>query len=198
MRHSCPAKTALWVFILLLPSLVFAAVKSGSTKQVKTVDSGYWPGQYDTFFKKYSKRYFGPSFNWRWFKSQGIAESALNPKARSHVGAQGVMQIMPATFAEIKKSNPYFSSVYEPRWNIAAAIYYNRQNYRKWIKRVKATDDRMAFTFASYNAGLGNALKAWKRGGKDAPDGKQWQKAKKHAPSETRGYVARINRLMGK
>ncbi len=187
--------TALWVLVLLLPSLVFAAVKT-SGKKVTNVHSSYWTTEYDHYFRKYTKRYFGPSFNWRWFKAQGIAESGLKPNAESHVGAQGIMQIMPPTFKDIQKRNPVFVSVHEPRWNIAAGIYYDRQLYKNWLKRVESTNDRMAFTFASYNSGLGNALKAWKRGGKVAPPGKQWKKAAPHAPAETRGYVARIKSLM--
>lgn len=38
---------------------------------------------------------------------------------------------MPKTFDEIKKKNPSFVDVNEPRWNIAAGIYYDRQLYQK-------------------------------------------------------------------
>ena len=38
------------------------------------------------------------------------------------------MQIMPATFEEIASENPGIGGgIYEPRWNIAAGIYYNRR-----------------------------------------------------------------------
>ena len=55
------------------------------------VHSGKWTDQYDRHFKKYSKRYFGPLFDWHWFKAQAIAESALSHDAESHVGARGLM-----------------------------------------------------------------------------------------------------------
>src|SRR6185369_9269115 len=48
--------------------------------------------RYDPYFKKYSKRFFGVGFDWRLFKAQGMAESELNPNARSFVGARGIMQ----------------------------------------------------------------------------------------------------------
>jgi soluble lytic murein transglycosylase-like protein len=49
--------------------------------------------RYDPTFRKYTKRYFGPAFDWRLFKAQAIAESNLNVGARSPVGARGIMQL---------------------------------------------------------------------------------------------------------
>ena len=86
------------------------------------VHSGKWTDKYDRHFKKYSKRYFGPLFNWHWFKAQAIAESALNKDAKSHVGALGIMQIMPGTFKDITKKNPHVTRIESPKWNIAAGI----------------------------------------------------------------------------
>ena len=60
----------------------------------------FWgPDDYDRLFRKYTKHYFGPHFDWRWFKAQGIAESGLRPNAHSSAGAKGIMQILPATAA---------------------------------------------------------------------------------------------------
>ena len=85
---------------------------------------------YDSHFKKYSKRFFGVGFDWRYFKAQAVAESNLREDVRSPVGAIGVMQIMPRTFAEIQRKNPTIAgSVEQPRWNIAAGIQYDRQHF---------------------------------------------------------------------
>ena len=65
------------------------------------VHSDKWTDKYDRHFKKYSKRYFGPLFDWHWFKAQAIAESALSHDAESHVGARGLMQIMPFWLDEL-------------------------------------------------------------------------------------------------
>ena len=155
------------------------------------VHSAHWTDKYDRHFKKYSKRYFGPLFDWHWFKAQAIAESGLNDDAKSHVGAQGLMQIMPATFEEITKKNPHFTNV-EPHWNIAAGIYYDRTLYRKFKKT--AAQDKLYMTFASYNAGYGRILNASKRTGNKEKD---WDEIKHYLPKETRGYVRRIRKLMG-
>jgi membrane-bound lytic murein transglycosylase F len=149
-----------------------------------------WPSKYDDYFRKYAKRYFGPNVDWHWFKAQGIAESGLKDKARSVVGAKGVMQIMPATFAEIRKDNPHFVNIDEPRWNIAAGIYYDRYLYRK-ITDIDSFQNRLYLTFAGYNAGYGGVLRAIKRA-KQPRQEAEWRQLKNHLPKETRGYVTRI------
>lgn len=127
------------------------------------VDSRRYTSSYDVYFNKYSKRYFGPGFNWKWFKAQALAESALNEDAVSYVGARGIMQVMPATFSEIKmKNNLIIGHIDDPRWNIEAGIYYDSQLFKTW-KAERPFDDRLCFMFASYNAGLGNVLKGQKQ-----------------------------------
>lgn len=171
-----------------------ASFAGGSQKNAsadRSVYSDKWSSEYDHLFRKYSKRYFGPYFDWRWFKAQAVAESGLKPEAKSHVGAKGLMQIMPATYSEIKSRNPYFEKLEDPRWNIAAGIYYNRHLYRYWPEAVG--NDRVFFTFGSYNAGLGNIIKAVNRAGREQP--RAWDIVAPYAPSETRAYVERIIEL---
>ena len=124
------ALTAAALMLLALPSIT-AALRD------EPVDSDIWDDRYDHYFRKYAKRYFGPNFDWHWFKAQGIAESNLRPDAESQVGALGIMQIMPRTYEEIRSKNPHFRGIQEPRWNIAAAIYYDRILYQKWRKPVR-------------------------------------------------------------
>lgn len=155
------------------------------------VHSSKWTNKYDRHFKKYSKRYFGPLFDWKWFKSQAIAESGLDPNAKSHVGARGLMQIMPATFGDISDKIPHYMELDEPRWNIAAGIYYNRTLYRKFAKATE--QERMYLALASYNAGYGRILKARKK----VKNKYSWDEVKEHLPGQTRAYVYRIRKLMG-
>lgn len=118
--------------------------------------------KYDKYFSKYSKRYFGANFDWHYFKAQAVAESNLIAKAKSRVGALGVMQIMPRTFDEITRKQPGIKgNRKQPRWNIAAGIYYDRMIWKAW-KAERPFQDRINFMFGSYNAGKGNILKAQK------------------------------------
>jgi membrane-bound lytic murein transglycosylase F len=148
-----------------------------------------WSRKYDHHFAKYSKRYFGPRFDWTWFKAQAIAESRLIPSARSASGARGLMQIMPATFGEIRRANPEMASVNEAHWNIAAGIWYDRYLYERWERFV--ADERLYFTFASYNAGLGGIRNVLRKTGRV----RSWDAAAPHAPEQTRHYVRRIQHL---
>jgi len=177
---------------LLLISLVWSSPLLAAGVLDRNVEDQVWTDEYDGLFRKHSKRYFGPYFDWRWFKAQGIAESNLNPEAESHVGAKGIMQILPSTFEEIRDNNPHLLSIEDPRWNIAAGIWYDRQLYRKWRKPLPS-EERLYLAFSSYNAGYGGVLKAIKRSRKKPYN---WQQVQPHLPRETRGYVARISALM--
>jgi len=116
--------------------------------------------KFDYYFQQYTKKYFGPDFDWRYFKAQAIAESKLCPEARSDDGAIGLMQILPSTFDELKRKNSYIQgSITQSRWNIAAGIYYNSILWAEWAKE-RSFNDRINFMFASYNAGKHTILKA--------------------------------------
>lgn len=154
---------------------------------------------FDPYFKKYSKRFFGPGFNWHYFKSQAIAESGLRPGARSRVGAVGLMQIMPATYKEITRKYPYIKGSREhPRWNVAAGIYYDRQLWKTW-KAKRPFEDRLAFMFGSFNAGKGNILKAQRVAAQKGLNPNLWQSMASTLPNvtgkrsrETIAYVEKI------
>ena len=181
--------TLRWFLLLILvPILALAGV-------VKHVKHEYWTAEYDAHFRKYTKHYFGPHIDWHWFKAQGIAESGLNPKANSSVGAVGIMQILPATYAEIKQKNPYFTHIEVPRWNIAAGIFYDSMLYRKWKKGLP-TEQRLTFALASYNAGYGTINRAFHKAQKRYKDIKDRLQVVPYAPGQTGHYIQRINDLM--
>ncbi len=84
-------------------------------------------------------------------------ESCFNEKAKSSVGAQGLMQLMPVNARQIarrlrlewdqKKLN-------EPEYNLALG-----QNYLLWLLKDKQIQNNLIFTAVAYNSGPGNLYK---------------------------------------
>jgi membrane-bound lytic murein transglycosylase F len=183
-------KTRFW--LLLLAALLLARPAAAQ----RVIDN---QDRYDDVFRKYSKRFFGVGFDWHYFKAQGLAESGLDPAARSPVGARGVMQLMPGTYAVIKKArSEQFGSIEDPEWNIAAGILYNRDLWHIWGDNPDQTE-RLRFMFGSYNAGPGTIKRATRMAKTRQLDDRTWKSVETVAPSvqrwrykETLPYVRRI------
>ena len=178
-----------WLLLCMLPAVALAAAFKG-------VEHKHWTDRYDRHFRKNAKHYFGPTFDWRWFKAQGIAESGLNPKARSKSGAVGIMQIMPSTFKYIRKKNPAIPGIQDPRWNIAAGIFYDRHLFDKWEDEKLPPRERLFFAFGAYNAGHLRVRKAYNRVKKKLGRVASWDQVDDALPGQTRHYVRRIRKLM--
>ena len=155
--------------------------------------------RYDPVFRKYTKRYFGPAFDWKYFKAQGLAESGLDSTATSWVGARGTMQLMPSTYRDIATHRPDFGTIDQPEWNIAAGIMHDRYLWTLYQKDI-SDDERHRFMFASYNAGEGTIKRAITVATKEQPGPPVWSSVEQVAPTvgrwryvETLGYVRRID-----
>ena len=99
-------------------------------------------------FRKYSEKY---SVDWLLMAAQGYQESRLDQNVKSHVGAVGVMQVMPPTGKELNVGD---ISQLEP--NIHAGVKYMRFVRDEFFEDQPMDDlNKSLFTFASYNAGPG-------------------------------------------
>ncbi len=118
-------------------------------------------------FRKYGEKY---NFDPLMLAAQGYQESQLNQKAKSHVGAIGVMQVMPATGKELKVGD---IRIIEP--NIHAGAKYMDQLMTNYFPDANFTEqDRTLFAFASYNCGPGNVSRMRREAEKQGLDPDKW------------------------
>lgn len=115
---------------------------------------------------------FGIPETWIWAVMR--AESAGDPRAVSRVGAMGLMQIMPATWAELRDRYGLGRDPFDQRDNIMAGAAYLREMFDAY--------GSPGF-LAAYNAGPDRYEQYLNRG--------------RALPGETRDYVARIAPQLG-
>jgi membrane-bound lytic murein transglycosylase F len=120
---------------------------------------------YDKLVRKYADRY---GFDWRLVTAQMYQESKFNPEAKSHVGAKGLMQLMPRTARAMGVKNAS-----DPANSIRGGI-----KYLDWLRdRFNSNlpiSDRLWFTLAAYNAGSGHVQDARRLAGQLGHDPDRW------------------------
>lgn len=126
--------------------------------------STLFPVKYDEQIQASTRKFWPDYPDWKLWKSQLWQESRLDPDARSPVGAQGLAQMMPATWDDISRALGYgmvSRTLAGPA--IEGGAYYMAQLRRTWAGRGREVDARNALAEASYNAGTGSVLKAQRK-----------------------------------
>jgi peptidoglycan lytic transglycosylase F len=120
---------------------------------------------YDEVTQHYADKY---GFDWRLITALMFQESQFNPKASSYAGAEGLMQLIPATakLMGVSDSNNAESNIY-------AGVRY-LDYLRNKFEDTLLLQDRMWFTLASYNAGYGRVKRARALAEKMGLDKNQW------------------------
>ena len=99
-------------------------------------------------FRKYGDQY---KFDYLMMAAQGYQESRLEQDAKSHVGAVGVMQLMPETGREQKVGD-----IHQLEPNVHAGVKYMRFIRNSFFENEPMDElNKGLFTFAAYNAGPG-------------------------------------------
>lgn len=110
----------------------------------------------------------------QWIQAVMKQESGFNPRATSHAGAMGLMQVMPATYADLRRRYGLGPDPYDPRDNVMAGAAYLRELHDRFGPEGM---------LPAYNAGPKRYLQHRDEG--------------RPLPLETRDYVARIGLLDG-
>lgn len=115
-------------------------------------DRGGRLSPYDELVKKHAR---AEELDWRLITAQMYQESRFDPKAKSWVGAKGLMQVMPRTGQELKiydLENPDQGIMAGTRIMARYSNYFNSPEI--------ASKDRIRFALASYNCGPGHVADA--------------------------------------
>ena len=137
----------------------------------RRLDSEYYTGEtgkfskYDEMVKKYSKE-----LGWDWIlvKSLIYQESMFRNNRKSWSGAQGLMQLMPATAKELGVSD-----MNDPEQNIKAGSTYLKRMHSYW-EQIPDSIQRIKFAMASYNCGYGHIKDAQRLAEKYGKDSLRW------------------------
>jgi membrane-bound lytic murein transglycosylase MltF len=141
-------------------------------------------------FRKYSDQY---ELDFLLMAAQGYQESRLDQSVKSPVGAIGVMQVMPATGAELKVGD---ITQLEP--NIHAGVKYVRTLMNQQFNDPSIDPlNKGLFAFAAYNAGPGRVRQLRREAEKRGLDPNVWfgsveRIASERVGRETVQYVSNI------
>jgi membrane-bound lytic murein transglycosylase MltF len=147
---------------------------------------------YVVYFKKYADEY---NFDYLMLAAQGYQESLLDQDKKSHVGAVGVMQVIPK-FAAANPIN--VPNVGNADGNIHAGVKMMRNIADTYFNDPGIDPlNKTLFTFASYNAGPNRIARLRKKAQDDGLDPNKWfgnveLEVAKEVGQETVNYVSNI------
>jgi membrane-bound lytic murein transglycosylase F len=107
---------------------------------------------YDKAIKKASKII---GWDWRLLASMIYQESEFKPNVKSWVGAYGLMQMMPKTFEKYG-----IDTTASPALQVKTGAKYLKHLDSQLPEEIQDSLERVKFTLASYNCGLGHVLDA--------------------------------------
>ena len=153
----------------LLSGVVVSHAVSAETASSRTEQGG---NSYAAYIAEAAQRFGIPE---HWIVAVMRAESAGNTRAVSHAGAQGLMQVMPATWDDLRVRHRLGSDPFDPRDNIQAGAAYLREMYDRY--------GTIPAMLAAYNAGP------------DRYD--EYLATGRQFPAETRAYVDLLAPALG-
>jgi len=160
--------------VLFLASglLIGGASPGSASAQPIAPTAAYSVRSYAAFIDEAAQRFELPA---SWIRAVLRAESGGDPRAVSSAGAMGLMQIMPATWEELRIHHGLGADPFDPRDNILAGAAYLRQLHDRY--------GSISAMLAAYNAG---------------PARYEASLAGEPLPPETRIYIAALAPIIDK
>lgn len=128
--------------------------------------------RYDSLIRFYAEKW---GLDWKDCKAQLLQESRLDPKAVSKVGAEGLAQAMPGTWADYRKAISEQADPFNPESSIDFLGWYMASLLKQFVE--------LEYALAAYNWGRGNLHRVL------TLYGAKWRD---HLPQETEDYLERI------
>ncbi len=122
---------------------------------------------YDDIIKEYAEEI---GWDWRLLAAQIFKESRFDPKAKSWVGAQGLMQLMPRTAAAY-----HISNLTDPRESINGGTTHIQWLTGLFEDKIEDSFERQKFIIGSYNVGHGHVFDAQRLAEKYGKDPQNWE-----------------------
>lgn len=147
---------------------------------------------YRPLFERYGEEF---GFDWRFLAALVFQESGFDPKAKSHRGARGLMQLMPETAAEVGVKN-----LDDPADNIRGGAAYLAFLREHFVNDPEIPEhERERLILAAYNAGPGRLRELRETAESMGRDPNRWfnhveRAAQRIIGDETVRYVANINK----
>ncbi len=135
-------------------------------KEYREANLGERISPFDGFARRYAEKY---GFLWRAIVAQMYQESRFDPRARSWSGAVGLMQVQPETARQFG----FRDGLDDPETGIHAGV-----TYLDWLRRQFEAEidlsERLLFTLAAYNAGIGHVTDARRLAKSLGLDDRRW------------------------
>jgi membrane-bound lytic murein transglycosylase F len=128
--------------------------------------------RYEYMVRREAARY---GFDWRLIVALMYQESHFDPKAKSHTGVRGLMQLTRHTAEEMNVSNRL-----DPEQSIRGGVQYLNKLYDRFDDIPER--NRMWFTLAAYNVGYGHVRDAQMIASSKGLDPLKWASLKKTLP----------------
>jgi membrane-bound lytic murein transglycosylase MltF len=150
--------------------------------------------RYAPLFRKYGSQY---GFDWMLLAAIAYQESQMKNRRRSHAGAIGLMQVMPATAGD---ANVDIDNIRDPEQNVHAGTKYLALLRDVYFPATEySPKERIHFILAAYNAGPGKIARCRRLAARMGNDPHKWfghteLAARRLVGNETVRYVSNVSK----
>jgi len=196
-----------WSVIMFICFVTFSQQQKIDQSELKTIkmNQSYLKNKESMEINKYAYLVFGQSGNDLKFTSLVLAmiraESNFDHTAKSHMGAVGLMQLMPSTALDVAKDlgiKIQYSDLSDPNINTKLGISYIKYLQER-LSQIEDDDRKLVLILASYNSGLHTVKRSFKCRGFDCYinranlcDDDQFNESLRNLPDETKEYLKNV------